>query len=91
MLAGTLIGIYYHFNVIYFASVYVFSSSIILVQTLLIYVWKFSIPKIEFDRSFWKPKIKEAWPFGVTALFMNIYFLIDSVLLSIMVGTTVVG
>ena len=91
MLAGTLIGIYYHFNVIYFASVYVFSSSIILVQTLLIYFWKFSIPKIEFDRSFWKPKIKEAWPFGVTALFMNIYFLIDSVLLSIMVGTTVVG
>ena len=49
MLAGTLIGIYYHFNVIYFASVYVFSSSIILVQTLLIYFWKFSIPKIEFD------------------------------------------
>ena len=52
MLAGTLIGIYYHLNVIYFASVYVFSSSIILVQTILIYLWKFSIPKIDLIKVF---------------------------------------
>lgn len=91
MLTGTLIGIYYHLSVVYFAFIYVISSSIVLALTILIYLWKFSIPKIEFDLGFWKPKIKEAWPFGVTALFMNIYFMIDSVILSIMVGTFVVG
>jgi len=91
MLAGTLIGIYYHLDIIYFAAIYVISSAIVLILTSIIYAWKFSLPKIEFDLSFWKPKLKEAWPFGITGLFMNIYFMIDSIILSIMVNNAVVG
>ncbi len=91
MLAGTLIGIHYHLDIIYFAAIYLISSTIVLIITSSIYFWKFSIPKIEFDRSFWKPKLKEAWPFGITSLFMNIYFMINQIILSVMVGVVVVG
>lgn len=91
MFLGTVIGIYYGFDIIYFALLYVISNALVLVPTFLIYVWKFSLPKIEIDLSLWKPSIKEAWPFGVTGLLVNIYYWVDSVILSIMVGTEVVG
>ena len=76
---------------IYFASVYFFSNFIILDKLYWYTSGNSQYQKSNLIEVFWKPKIKETWPFGVTALFMNIYFLIDSVLLSIMVGTTVVG
>lgn len=91
MLVGTAIGIYYQLDVIFFALLYVISTGLVLIPTFLIYVWKFSWPKIEVDLSLWKPSIKEAWPFGITGLLVNIYYWIDSVILSIMVGTEVVG
>jgi O-antigen/teichoic acid export membrane protein len=43
------------------------------------------------DLSFWKPTIILALPFGITGIFTMIYFWIDSVILSIMVGNEVVG
>lgn len=88
---GTAIGIYYGLDVVYFAGVYLVSSLFVLILTTIIYLWKFSLPKMELDLSFWKPVLKEAWPFGVTGLLVNIYYWVDSVILSVLIGTEVVG
>lgn len=91
MLSGTIIGISYQLDILYFACIYVISNLLVLISSILLYVWKFSLPKLEIDLSFWKPTLQESWPFGVTGLFVNIYYWIDAVILSIMVGTIVVG
>ena len=91
MLLGTVIGMYYKMDVIYFGLLYVISNALVLIPTFLLYVWKFSLPKIEIDLSLWKPAISEAWPFGISGLLVNIYYWVDSVILSVMVGTEVVG
>lgn len=88
---GTAIGIYYGLDVVYFAYVYVVSSLFVLILTTIIYLWKFSLPELELDLSFWRPVLKEAWPFGVTGLLVNIYYWVDSVILSVLIGTEVVG
>lgn len=91
MLGGTLIGIYYKFDILFFATIYVIANLLTLISTILIYVWKFSLPKIKVDLSFWKPTIKEAWPFGVAGIFVIIYYQINSIMLSLMSGNEAVG
>jgi O-antigen/teichoic acid export membrane protein len=91
MLVGTLIGIYYQFDVLFFASIYVISNVLTLVSTLLIYVRKFHLPRIEVDLSFWKPTLKEALPFGIAGVFVMVYYSIDSLMLSVMSGNEAVG
>lgn len=91
MLSGVLIIIYYKLDIIFFASLYIITNIAILLYSFIIYSWKFSLPKIEVDVSFLKQTLKEAWPFAITGIFVTIYYYIDSVLLSIMVGNEVVG
>lgn len=91
MLAGILIVIYYHLGIIAVASVYLVVSAIILIFNIAIYSWKFFIPKIKVDLKFWKPTLKESLPFGLSNILIVIYFYIDSVMLSVMVGNSAVG
>ncbi|MCE7698132.1 MAG: flippase, partial [Methanobacterium paludis] len=91
MLAGVLTVIYYGFDIIALASVYFISSGIILILTFFIYSWKFFLPKIHLDLNFWKPTLNEASFFGLSSILVVIYFYIDSVMLSIMVGNSAVG
>lgn len=91
MLVGTAVGIYYHYDVIYFAMLYIISYGLVFIYISIMYLWKFSLPKIHIDMSFWKPTIKEAWPFGITSLSGTLYTYIDSIMLSIIQGNTVVG
>lgn len=91
MLTGTLIGIYFGLDILYFAAIYVIANSINLIYIIVIYLWKYSFPKIDIDFSFWKPTIKEAWPFGITGLSGTIYTYIDSILLSFYSSSEVVG
>lgn len=88
---GTLIGIYFSLDVIYFAVLYVTSNGLNFIYISLIYLWKFSFPKIEIDFGFWKPVLKEAWPFGFTSLSGQLYTYVDTVMISLMQGTLVVG
>ena len=85
MLSGALFVIYQGFGVIGFASLYVLVSAIILGYSFVVSVLKFAKPKIEIDFDFWKPTIKEALPFGLTGIFVTIYYYIDTVMLSLMV------
>lgn len=91
MFFGTLIGIYFSLDVIYFAALYVISNGLNFIYISLIYLWKFSVPKIEVDFGFWKPVLKEAWPFGFTSLSGQLYTYVDTVMISLMQGTLVVG
>ena len=91
MLVGALFAISRGFSVIGFASIYFIVSVIALGYSFAVFVWKFTLPKLEVDWSFWKPTIKEALPFGLTGAFITIYLWIDSVMLSLMKGDEVVG
>ena len=78
-------------SVMYFAMIYLIVNLIVLGYNVVITAWKFLKPKIEVDLSFWKGVVKEAWPFALTAVFVSIYYWIDSVMLSYMKGDEVVG
>ncbi len=91
MLLGTAVMILYKLDILFFASLNIISSSLIFAYIFIMYLRKFSLPKIKIDYSFWKPTIKEAWPFGITALSGMLYTYVDSVMLSIIQGVEVVG
>ena len=98
MLSGVVFAIKQGFGVIGFASLYLITSIIVLGYSLLALRWKFANPVLatankllEIDWNFWKPTIKEALPFGLSAIFVTIYFWIDSVMLSLMKGNEAVG
>lgn len=91
MITGILIVIHFGLGIIALSSVYLISSVIVLIITLITYSWKFFVPKIGLDLKFWKPTIKEASFFGVSNILVVIYFYIDSLMLSVMVGYSAVG
>ncbi|MBI5680709.1 MAG: flippase [Methanobacterium sp.] len=91
ILIGTLIAIYSKWDVVGFASVYLIASLLTFIYTFIICIWKFFLPKIEFDIGFLKPTLKEAWPFGITGILVMLYTYIDTVMLSFMQGNEVVG
>lgn len=91
MFTGVLIAIYLSFNVIGISFIYFISSTIVLIYIVIIYLWKFSVPKLEYNLEFWKKTTKEALPFGLTGLSVMIYIYIDSVMLSLFRGEEVVG
>ena len=91
MLSGALFAISQGFSVVGFASIYFLVSAVVLGYSFVVCAWKFVLPKIEVDLGFWKPTIKEALPFGLSGIFITIYYWIDSVMLSLMKGNEVVG
>jgi len=91
MLFGALFAMSENYDVIGFASIYFVASAIILAYSSVVCVWKFVLPKIEVDLGFWKATMKEALPFGLTGIFVTIYYWIDSVMLSMMQGNEAVG
>ena len=91
MLTGALFAISQRFSVVGFASIYILVSAIVLGYAFTVCVWKFVLPKIEVDWSFWKPTIKEALPFALVGIFVVINQRIDRIMLSKMVDMTSVG
>jgi len=83
--------IYFGYGLIEILSAFLISSFFSLIFSGLIVLKKFAKPKFEVDFSFLRNAIKEALPFGLTAVFVTIYFQIDTVMLSIMQGDAVVG
>lgn len=91
MFTGVLLVIYYKFDIISFAFIYLITSFIILGYNITICTWKFVLPKMEINWKFWNSTLKEALPFGMTGVFTTIYVSIDSVMLMWMQGNDVVG
>ncbi|HJH25407.1 MAG TPA: flippase [Methanophagales archaeon] len=91
MLAGALFAISQGFSVVGFASIYFMVSAVVLGYSFVVCVWKFVLPKMEVDWSFWKPTIKMALPFSLTIIIAGMFFNIDIVMLSAMKGDEFAG
>lgn len=91
MITGVLFSIKENQNIIIFAGLYLLTSGTVLGYTFLVYIKNFETPKIEIDWKFWKNIIKEALPFGITGIFVTVFYWIDTIMLSVMKGDEVVG
>ena len=91
MLSGALFAISQGFSVVVFASIYFIVSAVVLGYSFVVCVWKFVLPKMEVDWSFWKPTIKMALPFSLTIIIAGMFFNIDIVMLSAMKGDEFAG
>ncbi|BBL61305.1 flippase [Methanobrevibacter arboriphilus] len=91
ILSGTLLLTYFNLGLIAVALSYMVGSIITLIYLYNNIKNKIVIPKIQIDLDFWKKSIKQAIPFGITGIFTTIYFMIDTVMISFMVGNTAVG
>jgi len=98
MLGGVIFAMKFKLSVVEFAALYFLVSIFGLAYSFTILRIKFSNQplawsprKIEVDWGFWKSTIKEALPFGLAITFVMIFYWIDSVMLSLMKGNTVVG
>lgn len=91
ILAGTILGIYFGLDIVYFALVYILSSIIVLIYCLAVYLKKFLDFHLEIDPSFWMPTLKEASTFGIISLSTMLYTYVDSIMLSILKSAESVG
>lgn len=91
LLLGSLIAITQGLSITWFAYINVIASFLTLGYAFFVCGWKFITPKLEIDLIFWKPTIKEALPFFLSAAVDIIAFRIDIVMLSMMKGDTVAG
>lgn len=91
LLSIALLGIYLQMDLIYFAIVYFMVSLIILAFVIVVSVRKFVVPKIEFNLDFSKKILAESLFFVLAMVFTEIYFNIDSVMISLIVGNEAVG
>ena len=91
LLAGVFIIIYGKMGLPAFAYLYLIGSLFIFAYSFTITAMKFARPKFEMDKRFCKWLIKEGLPFWASFVFIKIYYDIDKVMLSMMVGDVVVG
>lgn len=91
LLVLALLGIHLNMDLVYFALVYFIVSLIILIYVAVVSLRKFIIPKIEFDLDFSRKVLGESLFFVLAMVFTEIYFNIDSVMISLLVGNTAVG
>ena len=91
MLLGAIYAIDRGFGVLGFASIYIFSSLVVLAYSLFIANRGLLKPVLQIDRKAIWPMIVEALPFGLTSLSGMIYTYTDSIMLSSLHGNEVVG
>jgi O-antigen/teichoic acid export membrane protein len=91
LLLGALVVVSYKWGVAGFAAAFLIVNSVFLLYSITIFRWKSAKVKFEIDWHFWKDSLKEAWPMGVMAIFVILYFRIDVVMLSLMKGDSAVG
>lgn len=91
LLFGTFYGIYNNYSIQWFAIIYLISSLVVLISTLLIYLVKFPWPRMEINWDFWKAQMILALPLTIASVFHTIANRIDTVLLSLLQDNTVVG
>jgi len=91
MVAGALIGIHQHFGVTGFAVIYAVAAAAVLVYAFAACVSKFVVPRPQINKDFQRDLLKEALPFSLSAMFITVYFYIDSIILFFMKGDIAVG
>jgi len=85
MLTFALLAISSGVDVYGFAYVYLFSSFISLGYFALVALRKLPRPRWDIDISLWKYMIKEAIPFGLSSVFVRVYYYVDTVMISLLI------
>jgi O-antigen/teichoic acid export membrane protein len=88
MLIFALLAIHFGVDVYGFSYVYLISSIISLGYYAFIALKKIPRPKWDIDLALWKYMIKEAIPFGLSSVFIRIYYYIDTVMISLMISNS---
>ncbi|MCK9150748.1 flippase [Methanobacterium alcaliphilum] len=91
LFTGFLLVIFLKLDLLAFGLVYVISSLLSLVCNLIISKWKFVMPELEINWTYWKKIVKISLPFLITAIFTTIYFWIDTVMLGYIQGNEATG
>ena len=91
LLTGAVVITYEGLGILAFAYLYLIGSLFLLAYSFTLVAIKFVKPRFELDKGFCKWLIKEGLPFWASFVFIKIYYDIDKVMLSMMVGDVVVG
>ena len=91
LLIGTIFVVFTNLGIYSVALLYLIASLVTLIYLCIKSNSEIVPISLQFDLSFWKKSVKKAMPFGLTNIFTAVYFLIDTVMLSFMKGSTAVG
>lgn len=97
ILAGIILATKHNYSIAGFGWIYFLATAATLVYSLIIMRWKFPDSPLwpprrtDWDWGFCKKILKQAWPFGLGAIFVMLYYYISTVMLSKMKGDEVVG
>ncbi len=91
MFVGTIVAIYFNKDILFFAMLYVIANVVCLIFILAVYIWKFSLPKWDFDTTFIKITLIAALPLSIVSIFTLVAFRVDTILLSVMKSSVDVG
>jgi len=87
MLIFALLAIHLGVDVYGFAYVYMISSIILVgYYVAVVALGKVPLPKWNVDLELWKYMVKEAIPFGLSSVFLRIYYSIDIIMISFMIS-----
>jgi O-antigen/teichoic acid export membrane protein len=85
MLLCALLAISFSSDVLGFAYVYLISNIILIGYWAIVTLRKIPLPRWDIDLAFWKYMIKESVPFGLSSVFVRIYYYIDTLMISLMI------
>jgi len=85
MLFCVLLAISFGSDVLGFAFVYLISSIILIGYWAIVALRRIPLPKWDIDLVFWKYLITESVPFGLSSVFVRIYYYIDTIMISLMI------
>lgn len=91
MLLLVIVGIYFNTGIIYYAIIYAVSSLVVFLFNFKIILNYFGRFKLDFEFKLLKEIFNESISFLLVGLFVVIYFKIDSVMISFMMGDYYVG
>ncbi|WP_230740897.1 flippase [Methanooceanicella nereidis] len=91
MFSGVVVVEQLGYGIIEFSLVYCIAAATVFIYSIATCARKFVAPRIEIDMKFIKPTFMEALPYGMSGLFVTIFYWIGSVMLSYMHGDEAVG
>ena len=91
LLTGAVVITYEGLGILAFAYLYLIGSLFLLAYSFTLVAIKFVKPRFELDKGFCKWLIKEGLPFWASVVFASVYYDIDKIMLSMMVGDVAVG
>jgi len=91
MLIGTFFVIFNNLGIYSFATLYMVSNIVVFIFIVSVYIREFQFPSFNIDLGFWKPTLMMALPLSLVSIFSLIAYRVDTILLSLLKGSTVVG